>query len=133
MLLALYSELPIFVFFHFCTELAFRNGRKSGYVMLCYGHKWIGKKEVSAKISKCLYRNLFIGTATEIRAVYKDHEILVTFKRCITLYFTFLDRYTQIFYCFIIVVLTKIFFVYLMTVQIRPNLLIWKWTARTWG
>ena len=52
---ALYSDLQIFVFFHFCTELAFRNERKSG----CYAHKWIGKKEMSAKVSKCLCRNLF--------------------------------------------------------------------------
>ena len=27
---ALYSDLQISVFFHFCTELAFRNGRKTG-------------------------------------------------------------------------------------------------------
>ena len=42
-----------------------------------------------AKISKYLCRNLFIGAATQIRAVYKDHEILVTFKRCITFLLSF--------------------------------------------
>ena len=40
---------------------------------------------MSAKISKYLCRNLFIGAATQIRAVCKDHQILVTFKRCIFL------------------------------------------------
>ena len=39
-----------------------------------------------AKISKCLCRNLFIGAATQIRAVYKDHKILVILKRCITFF-----------------------------------------------
>ena len=30
---ALYSNLKIFVFFHFCARLAFKNGKKSGSVM----------------------------------------------------------------------------------------------------
>ena len=34
-------------------------------------------------------RHLFIGVAAQIRAVYKDHEILVTLKRCITLSLSF--------------------------------------------
>ena len=38
-----------------------------------------------AKISKCLCRNLFIGAAAQIRAVYKDHKILVVLKKCINL------------------------------------------------
>ena len=62
------------------------------------------------KISKCLCQNLFIGAAAQIRAVYKDHEILITLKRCITLSFKFLVA-SQNFYSFMIVVLTKTFFV----------------------
>ena len=30
---ALYSDLYIFIFFQFCAEIAFRNGRKTGFVM----------------------------------------------------------------------------------------------------
>ena len=37
---------------------------------------------MSAKISKSLFQNLFTGVAAQIRAVYKDHEIFVTLKRC---------------------------------------------------
>ena len=33
---------------------------------------------------------------TQIRAVYKDHEILVAFKSCITLSFKFLDSQHKI-------------------------------------
>ena len=55
-----------------------------------------GKKEMSAKISKCLCRNLFIGAVTQIRAVSKNHEILITLKRCITLSFKFLDLQNKI-------------------------------------
>ena len=51
----------------------------------CYVHKLIGRKEMSAKISKWLCRNLFIVATTQIRAVYKDHKILIILKRCITL------------------------------------------------
>ena len=40
---------------------------------------------------------------------------------------------TQNLYCFMIVILTKTFFVYLATVQIRPRLFIWKWTVRNWA
>ena len=43
------------------------------------------------KVSKSLCQNLFIGAATQIRAVYKHHEILETLKSCITLSFKFLD------------------------------------------
>ena len=39
-------------------------------------------------MSKCLYRNLLIG------AVYKDHEILLTLKRCFTLSLRFQTRNT---------------------------------------
>ena len=48
-----------------------------------------------AKISKCLCGNLFIGAAAQIRAVYKDHEILVTLKRCITLSLSLLTCNTK--------------------------------------
>ena len=42
----------------------------------CYVHKWIGKKEMLAKISKYLCQNLFIGAAAQIRAVYKITKFL---------------------------------------------------------
>ena len=48
-----------------------------------------------AKISKCQCRNLFIGAATQFRVVYKDHEIFVTLKRCITLSLNFQTRNTK--------------------------------------
>ena len=67
---------------------------------------------MSAKISKYLCQNLFIGAAAQIRAVYKDHEILVTLKRCITLSNTKF------------MVLTKTFFAYLRTAQVRARPLI---------
>ena len=35
---------------------------------------------MSAKISKCLCPNLFMGAAAQIRPVYKDHKVLVTLK-----------------------------------------------------
>ena len=47
---------------------------------------------MSAKISKCLCQNLIIGPAAQIRTVYKDHEILVTLKRRITLSLRFYTR-----------------------------------------
>ena len=50
---------------------------------------------MSAKISECLSRNLFIGAAAQIRAMYKDHEILVTLKKCITLSLSFYTRNTK--------------------------------------
>ena len=76
-----------FCFLPFLRRTSIQKWKKNWF---CYVHKWIGKKEMSAKISKCLCRNLFIGAATQIRAVYKDQEVLVTFKRCITLSFTLL-------------------------------------------
>ena len=36
---------------------------------------WIGKKEMSAKISKCLYWNQFIGATAQIRAVIKSLQL----------------------------------------------------------
>ena len=70
----------VFWFVNFCfLSFLFRTSAlKWKKNWFCYVHKWIGKKELSAKISKCLCRNLFIGTAAQIRAVYEDHEILVT-------------------------------------------------------
>ena len=76
-----------FCFLPFLHRTSIQKWKKNWF---CYVHKWIGKKEMSAKISKCLCRNLFIGAATQIRAVHKDQEVLVTFKRCITLSFTLL-------------------------------------------
>ena len=77
----------VFWFVNFCFLLFLQRTsiQKWKKIWFCYVHKWIGKKEMSAKISKCLCRNLFIGTTTQIRAVYKDHENLVNLKRCITL------------------------------------------------
>ena len=95
---------------------------------------------ILAKILKYLCQNLFITAITQTRSVYKDHEILVTLKRCITLLFKFLDSQHKI-SSFRIVVLIKTFFVYLVTMQIRPlatvqirlRLLIWKWTVKNWA
>ena len=81
-----------FCFLPFLHRTSVQKWKK---IWFCYVHKWIGKKEVSAKISKCLYRNLFIGAATEIRPVYKDHEILITFKRCYFVFYVFRQTYTN--------------------------------------
>ena len=78
-----------FCFLPFLRRTSFQKWKK---IWFCYAHKWIGKKEISAKISKCSCRNLFIRAATQIRAVYEDHEILATLKKFITLYFKFLDK-----------------------------------------
>ena len=74
-----------FVNFCFLPFLCRTSVQKWKKIWFCYVHKWIGKKEIWAKISKCLCWNLFIGVTTQMRAVYKDHEILITSKRCITL------------------------------------------------
>ena len=79
-----------FCFLFFLHRTSIQKWKKNWF---CYVHKWVGKKEISADI-KCLCRNLFTGTAAQIkavykdhaakiRAVYKDHKILVI--RCITL------------------------------------------------
>ena len=89
------SSVFSFVNFCFLPFLCKTSIQKWKKIWSSYAHKWIGKKEMSAKISKCLCRNLFIGAATQIRAVYKDHEILVTFERCTTLSFKFKTRNTK--------------------------------------
>ena len=88
----------VFWFVNFCFHpfLCRTSIQKWKEIWFCYAHKWIGKKEMSAKISKCLCQNLFIGAAIQIRAVCKDHEILVTLKRCITLPIKFLDSQYKI-------------------------------------
>ena len=75
-----------FCFLPFLCKTIVQKWKKNWF---CYVHKWIGKKEMLAKTSKCLFRNLFIATAAHIRAVYKDYEIHVTLKRCITLTLSF--------------------------------------------
>ena len=75
-----------FCFFPFLSRTSVQKWKKKCF---CYVHKWIGKKEMPAKISKCLYWNLFIGAAAKIRAVYKDHNLLETFKGCISLSLNF--------------------------------------------
>ena len=50
-------------------------------------------KDIKLPVSK---RNMFIGATTQIRAAYKDHEIHVTLKSCITLSFKFLDSQHKI-------------------------------------
>ena len=83
-----------FCFFPFLRRTSIQKWKKN---WLCCVHKLIGKKEISAKISESLCRNLFIYIyiyiyitnqtrwyAAQIRAVYKDHKILATLKRCIT-------------------------------------------------
>ena len=54
-----------------------------------YTSEQIVKKEMLGKISKCLCLNLFIGVAAQLRAAQKDHEILVTLKKRITLSLSF--------------------------------------------
>ena len=67
-----------FCFLPFLHRTSIQKWKKNWF---CYVHKWIGKKETS-KISKFLHWNLFIEAA-------KDHKILVTLKRCITLSLSF--------------------------------------------
>ena len=123
----------VFWFVNFCFLLFLRRTsvQKWKKIWFCYLHKWICKKEMLAKIWKYLCQILFIGVAAQIRAVYKDTKSL-TLKRCITLLFKFLDSQHKI-SIVLIVVLTKIFFVYFAIVQIRRRLLIWKWTVRNWN
>ena len=83
------SSVFWFVNFCFLPFLCRTSIQKWKKIWFCYAHKWIGKKEMLAKISKCLCQNLFIGAATQIRAVYKDHKILVTLRRCIMLSLSF--------------------------------------------
>ena len=75
-----------FCFLPFLCRTGIQKWKKNWF---CYLHKWIGKRETSANIWKCLYQKLFIGAATQIRAVYKDHKILVTLRRCIMLSLSF--------------------------------------------
>ena len=53
-------------------------------VLLCTQVDRNVSKDIKVPLSKSFHR-----AATQIRAVYKDHEILVTLKRCITLYLSF--------------------------------------------
>ena len=77
-----------FCFLPFPRRTIFQKRRK---FWCCYAHKWIGKNKILAKISKCLCQNLFIRAATQIRTVYKNHEIVITLKTSITLSFKFVD------------------------------------------
>ena len=72
-----------FCFLPFLRKTSIQKWKKNWF---CYVNKWIGKKEMLAKISKCL---CFIGIRAWIRVKYKDHEILVTLKTFITLSFIF--------------------------------------------
>ena len=83
------SSVFWFVNFCFLSFLCRPSIQKWKKKWFCYGHKWKGEKEMMAKISKCLCWNLVIGAAAQIKAVYKDHKILVTLKRCITLSLSF--------------------------------------------
>ena len=83
-----HSSVFWFVSFCFFPILCRTCVHKWKKIWLCYAHKWIGEKEMLAKISMCW--NLFIGATTQIRCVYKDHEFLLTLTRCITLSFKFL-------------------------------------------
>ena len=90
---ALWILLYNFCFLLFPHRTSIEKWKK---IWCCYVHKWTGKKEMSAKISKWLCQSLFIWAATQIRAVYKDHKVLVTFKNCITLPFLlFYDCHTD--------------------------------------
>ena len=74
------SSVFWFVIFCFLLFLWRTSAQKSKKIWFCYARKQMGKKEISAMISKCLCWNLFIRATTQIRAVYKDHKILATFK-----------------------------------------------------
>ena len=63
-----------FCFLPFLRGTSIQKWKKNWF---SYAHKKVGKKEMSGKILKCLCWNLFIGAAAQIRAVYKDHKILV--------------------------------------------------------
>ena len=83
----------VFQFVNLCflpllCSFSIQNWKK---IWFCYICKWVGRKEMLAKMSKYLCWNLFIRATTQIRAVYKDHKILVTLKSYITLPFKFLD------------------------------------------
>ena len=75
-----------FCFLSFLRRTSVQKWKKNWF---CYVRKWIGKKEMLAKIPKGLCQNLFIGAAAQNRAVYKDHKILITLKRCITFSLSF--------------------------------------------
>ena len=78
-----------FSFLPYLHRTSVQNWKKNWF---CYVHKWIGKKEMSAKIPKYLCRNLCIAATAQIRAVYKHHKILVTLKMFIYYFvFKFLD------------------------------------------
>ena len=83
----------VFQFVNLCflpllCSFSIQNWKK---IWFCYICKCVGRKEMLAKMSKYLCWNLFIRATTQIRAVYKDHKILVTLKSYITLSFKFLD------------------------------------------
>ena len=75
-----------YCFLPFLCKTSIQKWKKNQF---CFVHKWIGKKETSAKMLKCQCQNLFIGATAQIRVVYEDYEILVTLKRCITLSLSF--------------------------------------------
>ena len=63
-----------FCFLLFLCRTSIQKWKKNWF---CYAHKWIGKKEMLAKISNYLCWNLFIGATAQIKAVYKDCKIYV--------------------------------------------------------
>ena len=75
-----------FCFLSFLHRTSIQKCKKNWFY---HARMWIGKKEMSVKISKCLCQNMFIGAATQIRAVYKEHKILIILKRCISLSLSF--------------------------------------------
>ena len=124
-----------FCFLPFLRKTIVQKWKKNWF---CYVHKWIGKKEMLAKTSKCLFWNLFIAIAAHIsclqrlwntcnfeKVYYSDFKFLDwQHKISIVLWFLWVLR-LLLFY----VLLMKTVFVYLMPAHIRPRLLIWKWTV----
>ena len=90
------ARSSVFCLVNFCFLLFLRRTsvQKWKKNWFCYVHKRIGKKEILGKISKGLCWNPFLGVIAQIRAVYKDHKILITLKRCIV--FKFLNLQQEI-------------------------------------
>ena len=79
-----------FCFLPFLCRTSVQKWKKNWF---CYVHKWIGKEEMSAKISKCLYRNLFIGALAQIRQRSRDP---CNFEKVYYFDVTFLDSVHKI-------------------------------------
>ena len=77
-----------FCFLPFLHRTSIQKWKKNWF---CYVHKWIGKKEMLAKISKCLCRNLIIQSPNTNQSCVQRSQNPLNFEKVYCFVFKFLD------------------------------------------